>query len=225
MKLIQARVRLFRSILDSEVVKIDDKVTCLVGKNESGKTSFLEALHRLDPARNEMKFSVPEHYPAWLEKQHRDEDVDLEKVIPVEVEFQMEANDKKHLNEKFGPKVIPANILKIGKTYENKWSLVEGSPFDEGEAVKHVANSIKSRKNIQKKIKDIETLADLKELADKLVAMGDAHPGEKTAGTELNAAIIEALTSKNSVMWLLTCFINEFLPFSISPNTRSFLIL
>jgi len=42
------RIQNYRSIEDSGVVPIKD-VTCLVGKNESGKTAFLHALHLLNP--------------------------------------------------------------------------------------------------------------------------------------------------------------------------------
>ena len=48
MKLTRARVTNYRSIDDSGWVTIDD-VTCMVGKNESGKTAFLQALRRLNP--------------------------------------------------------------------------------------------------------------------------------------------------------------------------------
>ena len=43
------RVREYKNIRDSGEVAIRDGVTCLVGKNESGKTSLLEALYRLNP--------------------------------------------------------------------------------------------------------------------------------------------------------------------------------
>jgi len=49
MKLLRARVTNFKCIEDSGWVWFDD-VTCLVGKNESGKTAFLQALRRLSPA-------------------------------------------------------------------------------------------------------------------------------------------------------------------------------
>ena len=45
MKLRSVHVQRFRNILDSTEVKIEDKVTCLVGKNESGKSAFLHALY------------------------------------------------------------------------------------------------------------------------------------------------------------------------------------
>ena len=48
MKLTKVHIREFQSIQDSTEVEIGD-VTCLVGKNESGKTAFLQALRRLNP--------------------------------------------------------------------------------------------------------------------------------------------------------------------------------
>ena len=41
MKLTEVRVTNFRNFLDSNPVRIQDDITCLVGKNESGKTAFL----------------------------------------------------------------------------------------------------------------------------------------------------------------------------------------
>ena len=49
MKLREFTVREFRSIWDSGPIAVDDLVTCLVGKNESGKTALLTALYRTNP--------------------------------------------------------------------------------------------------------------------------------------------------------------------------------
>ena len=48
MRLKSVRIQNYRSIDDSGIVPIDD-ITCLVGKNESGKTALLHALHLLNP--------------------------------------------------------------------------------------------------------------------------------------------------------------------------------
>ena len=48
MKLKKVQITQFQSIQDSTAFKIDD-VTCLVGKNEAGKTALLRALYRLNP--------------------------------------------------------------------------------------------------------------------------------------------------------------------------------
>ena len=44
-----AIVQKFRSIENSGTVRFEPDVTCLVGKNESGKTAFLEALYQANP--------------------------------------------------------------------------------------------------------------------------------------------------------------------------------
>ncbi len=44
-----AHVKRYKSITDSGPVEFDREVSCLVGKNESGKTAFLQALYRLNP--------------------------------------------------------------------------------------------------------------------------------------------------------------------------------
>ena len=60
MKLVRARVTDFKSIDDSGWVDIDD-VTCMVGKNESGKTGFLDALKRLNPVDGHEQFALKDY--------------------------------------------------------------------------------------------------------------------------------------------------------------------
>ena len=57
MKLARVHVTEFQSVRDSGAFEIGD-ITCLVGKNESGKTAILQALYRLNPfidAQGQMK--------------------------------------------------------------------------------------------------------------------------------------------------------------------------
>jgi predicted ATP-dependent endonuclease of OLD family len=118
---------MFRNILDSTKVEIDPKVTCLVGKNESGKSAFLTALWRLNPARTKQKFSVSDNYPAWLEKRHRNEGVDQDQVKVIEAEFEWEESDVKLIDEKFGEGVAKVGaILKISKQYDNEFRWTSG---------------------------------------------------------------------------------------------------
>jgi predicted ATP-dependent endonuclease of OLD family len=136
MKLRSVRVRRFRNILDSTEVKIEDKVTCLVGKNESGKSAFLHALWRLKPARVSPQFSIPDHYPAWLDKKHRNEGIDQSEVIPIEVSLEWEPADVKYVEKKFGPGVVKAGTaLRLYKTYGNEYRWESGC--DEEQAVKN----------------------------------------------------------------------------------------
>lgn len=122
MKLRNVRIRMFRNILDSTDVKIEDKVTCLVGKNESGKSAFLHALWRLKPARMNPKFVIHEHYPAWLEKRHRNEGVNQQEFEPIEVCLEWEPADVNTIEEKFGAGVIAAGTkLHLWKNYSNEF--------------------------------------------------------------------------------------------------------
>lgn len=203
MKLIRAQVRMFRNILDSTAVEIDPNVTCLVGKNESGKTAFLQALYRFDPVRQNASFSIPEQYPAWLEKKHRQQGKELEKVHPIEVVFRLEPADRVALANLFGPGVLPADEISLAKDYANKWQYVDGSPFDEAAAVRFVADSIKGKKAIQKTAKSVTTFAELLALAREHKGKGAEYPQEVKAGGELEAAILKALGEKSfgEVAW------------------------
>jgi predicted ATP-dependent endonuclease of OLD family len=51
-KLTSVRIQNFKSVVDSGPFRVDD-VTCLVGKNESGKSAVLDALYKLNPVEVE----------------------------------------------------------------------------------------------------------------------------------------------------------------------------
>jgi predicted ATP-dependent endonuclease of OLD family len=69
MKLIEVTVKKFRNIIDSTPVKIENEITCLVGKNESGKSSFLNSLYRLNPVRNNAIFKLEDHLQVPIRQQ------------------------------------------------------------------------------------------------------------------------------------------------------------
>lgn len=63
MKLTSVRVQNYKCIDDSGEFSIRN-LTCLAGKNESGKTALLQALRRLNPVEDsEDKFGTLMEYP------------------------------------------------------------------------------------------------------------------------------------------------------------------
>ena len=63
MELVSVKVENFKSIEDSEEFSIE-QVTCLVGKNESGKSALLQALYKLNPENDEdRRFDDVQEYP------------------------------------------------------------------------------------------------------------------------------------------------------------------
>ena len=63
MQLKKIRIQNFQSVIDSNEFEIGD-VTCLVGKNEAGKTAILKALYRLNPLNpKDSKYDAIHNYP------------------------------------------------------------------------------------------------------------------------------------------------------------------
>ena len=120
MKLTQVKVQMFRNILDSSEVSIEDDVTCLVGKNESGKTAFLKALLRLNPAQGNREFKPIRHYPAWLEKKHRRQGIDIGAVKAVTTRFKFDDRDKESLDTILGNGVIVSDEVSVSRTYDGR---------------------------------------------------------------------------------------------------------
>jgi len=97
MKAKSFQVTKFRNIVDSGVVEIHEAVTCLVGKNEAGKSGMLEALYLLNPAYEE-EFSVDEQYPRWLVVQDRKAG-NLSAHAPIKVTYSVEPDDIEAISE------------------------------------------------------------------------------------------------------------------------------
>ena len=92
MKLKNYRVLKYKNIHDSGILDVDDHITCLVGKNESGKTALLEALCKTNPADATVtRFNYQADYPkreirspyyegAVVECHYELEDTDIQQV-------------------------------------------------------------------------------------------------------------------------------------------------
>lgn len=109
MKLTEFRVREFRSIWDSGPVKVDDQVTCLVGKNEAGKTALLTALYRTNPIIPEhAEFDLTYDYPKREVEDYRFavENEDREEAVVVECEYELDDDDLQVVASVFGPKAL-----------------------------------------------------------------------------------------------------------------------
>lgn len=79
MKLIKVRVKSFRSVDDSGEFEVGN-LTCLVGKNEAGKTAILRALHGLSPTDNfayDKTRDYPRRYLSKFDERHPDGDSEV----------------------------------------------------------------------------------------------------------------------------------------------------
>lgn len=166
MKLIQFQVNHFRNFIDSSPIKVESNITCLVGKNESGKTALLHALYRLNPARSNVGFSLQEQYPAWLEKQHRLQGIQLNKVTPITACFELEKSDKDLVEEKLGVNIITNNQIYLTRDYSG--SLSYDISIDENKYVKYLISQRNIPKYLLKEILKNTTIEFLIENIEKI---------------------------------------------------------
>src|SRR5713226_3850510 len=111
MKLLRARVLNYQSIRDSGWVSIAP-LTCLVGKNESGKTAFLQALQKLHPAAGERGDFALADYPvkgfARYKKIHQQQPAE-----GVQAEFVLTEAEVQEIEAVFGPGVLPTRTVSV----------------------------------------------------------------------------------------------------------------
>jgi AAA15 family ATPase/GTPase len=163
MKLKTVRIRHFKHVVDSSLVEIQPDVTCLIGKNESGKTAFLEALRRLKPAQGLAKFSSATHYPAWLEKRHRREaraeGRDLDDDKPITVTFILEKADREAVEACFGDGVLTSEELEISRKYNNSYAA--SYTADESKAVANLLSKFQLDRQLEP-LNECKTFGELR---------------------------------------------------------------
>ena len=120
MKLTRARVTNYRSIDDSSWVNLED-VTALVGKNESGKTAFLQALRKINSiAGVEDQFSIRD-YPRKgyikYKKIHEENPCTV-----VQAEFQLSPEEFSEIETFFGKGILSEDTVIVGMNYKNERS-------------------------------------------------------------------------------------------------------
>lgn len=167
MKLLKARVTKYRSIDDSGWVDAGD-VIALVGKNESGKTTFLQALEKLNSAeRTRGNFDLTKDYPrrelSKYKKTHEDQAAKA-----VEAEFELTEAEISDIEEVFGEGVLKSNKVTASKDYANErvWSV----EVDESKVLAHLSSDkelpseassvLKSSKTIKQAVDGLEKLTD-----------------------------------------------------------------
>lgn len=124
MRLKSFRVERFRNVLDSGEVPVDDAITCLVGKNESGKTNLLHALHTLNPALKDRVLD-DKQYPRWLEKQHK-RSGEFASARPIRATFLLDEQDVAEIEGLFGQGVLATDEWTCSLDYAGmRWFNVE----------------------------------------------------------------------------------------------------
>lgn len=143
MKLRTVRVREFKSVWDSNAFSVD-RVTCLVGKNEAGKTAILQALYRLNPIiEGDGNFDVTDDYPR-SDVENYQQDVESGRRKPATViaaTFDLEPIEISAITAEYGVGALERPEVTLSKGYEKspegKCFLFISVPIDESAIVRH----------------------------------------------------------------------------------------
>lgn len=170
MKLCRARVQNFKSIDDSGWVDID-QVTCLVGKNESGKTAWVQAVCKLSPVAGQASdFDYELEYPRkHLQRYKRTHE--NESAVAVEAQFELDDDELAEVEAEFGAGALRSRTVTLAKRYDNQtaWTI----PYQEDAIVKHLVAEagLPAATAAQ-----LDGLVEVAALRERLEAMGDEPP-------------------------------------------------
>lgn len=133
--LVKAQVWKYKSIEDSTPVELADAVTVLVGKNESGKTAFLEALHKSLPL-DEVEYDYVSDYPRkdLVRYRPQHEAKNFQKVVQLTFRIEKALADKINKEVFGGTEIVVAGTTFTRDTTIGNTSTI-GFPLDQKAAL------------------------------------------------------------------------------------------
>ena len=197
------QVKKFRNVVDSGEIAVEEQVTCLVGKNEAGKSALLEALYLFNPAYDD-EFSVEEQYPRWLAAKDRRKG-NLNEVAPVCVKFELEDHEEEEVVDILGNGVLTSRVITVEKRYDGEQCWAVG--WSEENAVKNLLASDEFPTSVAGAVKDQVTLDGLR---DALEALAAADEGTGPSVDEIKAA--SALIDESDMYDQLVEILDPHLP-------------
>ncbi len=160
MKLTKVRITNYQSITDSNEFNIDE-ITCLVGKNEAGKTAILKALYKLNPINDaDGDFNEILEYPRpdYARYRRAVKGNEEEQANVVEATFEFEADDLESLYTAFGPDCLDEDdpTLTLSKGYSNQFS-VHDMEISEFGVLQHLITEANPSTKSMPYLRDCET--------------------------------------------------------------------
>ncbi len=204
MLLKDVRIRDYRSVEDSGVVPIDIDVTCLVGKNESGKTAFLQALHLLNPLnpiKGKKKYDEVMDYPSRKSSAYKKTRA-TDPATVVTAVFALEDHELAAVRQEFGPDCLTGTTVTVEAGYYGNKTM--DAEVDVAAALKHLIAGLEVPSAELKPIKEATTVAVLKKALQAVA--------EPTAAVTALVARIEGWRKESLILHLIDTYWNAWLP-------------
>jgi energy-coupling factor transporter ATP-binding protein EcfA2 len=157
-RLVSAQVQKYKAVADSGEFRIGD-LTCLVGKNEAGKTAILRALHRIKPDDpDQHNFNVEIEYP-------RHELFDYQPLAAtspatvVTTRWLLDDDEALWFDDTFGPGALTSRNVIVTRGYDNtnRWTI----PIDEKTAVSNLVADSGLDEVDKQKLTGVSTVGNL----------------------------------------------------------------
>ena len=183
-KLKNVVINKYKSFLEKQEIEIEDGVTRIVGKNESGKTALLEAMAKFnyfDPKDKTFTFNSTNDYPRGelkrYQQEYPNEDFDV-----ITCTFELSDDLLNQISEDVGKEVFTSKSIIVAKTYNNIKRFYNVSTntkkfieqflqnYTLEDSMKQELIKSNSLEELAEKLKEIEELTDAyKELKTKYI--------------------------------------------------------
>lgn len=206
MRLESFRVRNYRSINDSGEIDVS-RITSILGRNESGKSNLLRALHSLNPVEGFDALKPIKDFPR-----HRRLEECTDNTPVLSTTWALDENDKSALLEIL-PRATEISKITIGRSYQGKTRTVGWIPelkpihFDETDVknkVKKVAAAVRAVAQTQESFSSLEAVAETFEVSASVTKVRDTWASQaSTAAKSLRTALAAAdaeLTDKQELV-------------------------
>jgi len=162
------RIRDYRSIEDSGIVAVESDVTCLVGKNESGKTAFLQALHLLNPLnpiKGKKAYDEVMDYPSRKFSAYK-KTREASPATVVHARFELEDSEAAKVCADLGPDALRDRSVTVEAGYSGR--KIFGAHYDEAAIVKHLSAGFEVPSSARKALDAANTVAALRDALDAI---------------------------------------------------------
>ena len=206
MQLTKVHIKEFQSIQDSNEFDVGD-ITCLVGKNEAGKTALLKALYRLNPIEEvDSEFNVTDDYPRGTVNDYRD-DVESgrrKSADVVQATFTLDPDDVKAVQEIFGLQcfkdVEPQVTLSKGYSNERRSGDI---PIDESAAFTYLIQDANLSTDIMNKLLELDKIEEMLNVLDS---------AEQTESVQNLSSLLQQINENNIHYFIFNEILSERVP-------------
>lgn len=161
MKLTSVQVQNYKIVEDSNAFEIAP-ITCMVGKNESGKSALLQALHKLKPVEGNIQFDDVVEYPRSKYADYK-EDRELNANLPpgnvLTTTWTIEPGDREAVESKLGPGTFKSETVVVTKGYDNRRMFQ--FDLDESRVVAHYLKPAQLSQDEMSELEGVTTVEDL----------------------------------------------------------------